>query len=99
MAEKLTRRSLGGARIGRVPIVVMGVAAPAVIMTAVLVAQLAGPADVPATAGAAPLPLSQQTAQTYSPYCQTPEGICTLPSALPVGSACMCGPVAGTIVP
>jgi hypothetical protein len=37
--------------------------------------------------------------QTYSPYCQTPAGICTMASSLPVGATCVCGGQSGRVVP
>ena len=40
-----------------------------------------------------------KVAQTLSPYCQTPQGVCTLPSAMPIGSPCSCDGISGTIVP
>jgi hypothetical protein len=57
-----------------------------------------GPAaDAPATRGLG----AQQgyQAQSYSAYCQTSQGTCTLPTALPIGSPCDCGGVPGQIVP
>lgn len=38
-------------------------------------------------------------AQSYSPYCQTAQGVCTLPSALPIGSPCDCGGTPGRVIP
>ena len=66
---------------------------------ALLVTSSAGYSPVPPDHPIQPQrpPLSQR-ADTWSPRCATPAGICYV-APLPLGSPCKCGDAAGTIVP
>lgn len=66
--------------------------APAAPATRSLTVAPSGPADAPRT--------GKPLAQSYSSYCQTPQGVCVLSTALPIGSTCTCSDgVSGRVIP
>lgn len=59
-----------------------------------------GGEDAPDVSEAVVVPaISSPIAQTYSAYCQTPQGVCVLPSAEPIGSTCQCDGTPGRVIP